>query len=124
MKIFKIPGALLKNDVGFFLGCWVVWEAGTCLRVGVAVARWCVEVRASQDISDRGPLEIPTMLLRYHRMCKDTLPEGAGRLPPAITRVALLCRPASSSAISCEFHSLYIFLLDSSLPCNPIDSAG
>lgn len=91
-----------------FLGCWVAWEAGTCLRVGVAVARWCVEVRSSLDMLDRGPLEIPTMLL-YHRMCRDTLPEGAGLLPPVITRVALLCRPVSNSAISCEFYSLDTF---------------
>lgn len=92
----------------FFPGCWVAWEAGTCLRVGVAVARWCVEVRASLDTLDRGPLEIPTMLL-YHRMCRDTLPEGAGLLPPVITRVALSCRPVLNSAISCEFYSLHTF---------------
>lgn len=98
---------LTKVVFFFFIGCWVAWEAGTCLRVGVAAARWCVEVRASQDMPDQGPLEIRTMLLQYHRICRDTLQEGAERLQLAITRAAPLCRPVLNSAISCEFPFIF-----------------
>ncbi|XP_011300239.1 uncharacterized protein [Fopius arisanus] len=75
-------------------GCWEAWEAGTCLRVGVAVARWCVSVRASLHMEPLGRIPF------YHLMLQDT-PDGEGQLQPVITRVVLSYRHASSSVISC-----------------------
>lgn len=99
-----IEELLIINELLLFFiaGCWVAWEAGTCRRVGVAVARWCVQVRASQDTVDRLPPETRAML-RYHRIYRNMPPEGAGLLPPAITRVAPLSIAVSNSVISCEF---------------------
>lgn len=79
-------------------GCWAAWEAGMYLRADGAAARWCVEVRASGTMGERGPpaRACPPPTRRGSR--------GAGLpSPPATTRTAPSCRPGSSSATSCEY---------------------
>ncbi|KAK2584126.1 hypothetical protein KPH14_006562 [Odynerus spinipes] len=79
-------------------GCWEASEAGTCLRVGVAVARRCVEVRASLRMGLVG-LEIQTMSPECRQTLQFMLRGDGEPLPPVIIKVAPSYRRASNSAI-------------------------
>lgn len=93
-------------------GCWVAWEVDTCLRVGVAVIRWCVEVWASSVMAPHpGSAEMQPMAMQCIRnRCPGMPPGDEEPSPPAIIRAALLYRRGSSSAILCESHPLYFLI--------------
>lgn len=90
-------------------GCWVAWEVDTCLRVGVAAIRWCVEVWASSVMGlHPGSAEMRPMAMRCIRNRCPGMPPGDGeRSPPATTKAAPLYKHGSSSVILCESHPLY-----------------
>lgn len=106
-----IKSCLLCNliNLHLFPGCWVAWEVDTCLRVGVAAIRWCVEVWAS-SVMALHPETRPMAMRCIRNRCPGMPPGDEEQSPPATTRAAPLYKHGSSSAILCESHPLYFLI--------------